>query len=127
MRIDNEGDFVEKLSQLYKGYTFDTFKFHYCYNYSFWENNGRPYCRTAPHIIKLIAINLTKLKQNSNEKSITELQRNCCGRVLIFLVKISAANNSLIKTDFPLNIAFSPLMALVAEAHLAEGYMRGLK
>jgi len=35
MRIDNEGDFVEKLSQLYKGYTFDTFKFHYCYNYSF--------------------------------------------------------------------------------------------
>jgi hypothetical protein len=42
------------------------------------KNNGRPYCRTAPLMNKLTTINLTKLKQNSNETSITVPQRNCC-------------------------------------------------
>jgi hypothetical protein len=34
---------------------------------------------------------------------------------------------SLIKTDLPLNIQVSLLMALVAEAHLAEGQLRQFK
>ena len=126
MCFDN-GDFMKKKSQLYKGCTFDTFKFHCCYNYSLWENNGRPYCTTAPRIIKLITINRTKLKQNSNETSRTEPQRNCRFGVMIFLLKIFTANRSLIKTDFPLNIALSLLVTLVAETHLAEGYVRRLK
>jgi hypothetical protein len=39
---------------------------------------------------------------------------------------IYIGNKSLIKTDLPLNIQVSLLMALAAESHLAEGQLRRL-
>jgi hypothetical protein len=47
--------------------------------------------------------------------------------VLIYLVKISTSNNPLIKTALPLNIPISLLMALAAEAPLAESQLQRLK
>jgi hypothetical protein len=59
--------------------------------------------------------------------SVTEIQCKICLRFLIYFVKISTSNKLLIKTDLPLNIPISLLMALSAEAHLAEEQLQYLR
>jgi hypothetical protein len=46
---------------------------------------------------------------------------------MIYLVKIPTSNNPLIKIALPLNIPISVLMALAAEAPLAEGQFAAFK
>jgi hypothetical protein len=46
----------------------------------------------------------------------TELQRKICLRAVIFLLKTSTSDKSLIKADLPLNTPLSLQMALTAEA-----------
>ena len=48
-------------------------------------------------------------------------------KVLIYLVTMSKSNKSLIRTDLPVTIPLSVLMALAAEAHVAESELRRIK
>jgi len=58
---------------------------------------------------------------------VTELQREICVRVLIYLVTISTPNKMLIKTDLQLNIPLKLPMVLAAKVFLLEGQLQRLK
>ena len=53
----------------------------------------------------------------------TELQRNICLTVLIYLVQVAKSNKPPMMRDFPLNLALSVLLTLAAEAYLVDGQL----
>jgi hypothetical protein len=55
---------------------------------------------------------------------VTELHSEVSFRALIYLVKIPVSNRSLMKSDPPLYISLSALMALATEENLVEGQWR---
>jgi hypothetical protein len=58
---------------------------------------------------------------------VTELQNKISFRTLIYLVKITISNSSIVKADPPLNIPLSVQIILAIEESLAEGKLRSLK
>jgi hypothetical protein len=57
----------------------------------------------------------------------TEIQCEICFKIFYLLSKKSTSNYPLIKTVLPLNVPIYLLMALAAEAPLAESHLQHLK